>query len=131
VIGSRGTGRARADRLTGALLWQGLHLRGGAAFTYAWGVDDAGAQRGMLGDVFVRAEPIERLLCGVRGVYWMRGTSRSDGTVVTLTARVGWRFAPPLEVFLDLVRSLPSARAQDALPGSNFWEPRLVMRVAL
>ena len=32
----------RADRFTGALLWRGARVRGGATFTYAWGVDDRG-----------------------------------------------------------------------------------------
>jgi hypothetical protein len=129
VAGSTGTGRARADRLTGALLWQGDWLRAGVAATYAWGVEDAGGVRSVLGDVFVHTEPYPRLLLGVRGSLWLRNTDADDDQVIQVTGAVGYRVAVPLEVFLATTRSLPAELAQDALPGSDFWDFRLVSRV--
>ena len=129
VSGSSGTGKARADRLTGALLWQGDWLRAGVATTYAWGVDDAGGTRSLLGDVFVHSEPYPRLLLGVRGSLWVRDTEADDDQVIQVTGAVGYRVAVPLEVFLATTRSLPAEVAQDALPGSDFWDFRLVSRI--
>ena len=40
VGGSEGTDSARANRVTGAVLWQGGRVRGGVSYTYAWGVGD-------------------------------------------------------------------------------------------
>jgi hypothetical protein len=129
LIGSTGTGSARADRLTGALLWQGRRIRGGFAATYAWGVRDQGAQRSVLGDVFVSAEPIDRLLLGVRGGIWWRNTDVSGDRITTVTGTAGFRVARPLEVFLATTRNVPEEVAHAALPGSSTWDFRLVTHV--
>jgi len=129
-LGSTGTGRARADRLSGALLWQGKRLRGGAAATWAWGLADDGAQRALMLDAFVRAEPVEDVLLGLRGSHFLRDTRASDDTLTVVDAAVGYRVAAPLQVFLAATRSLPSSTAADAIPGSRYWEGRLVSRVA-
>ncbi len=127
--GSQGTGSARADRLTAALLWQGRRLRGGAAFTYAWGVGEDGTQRSLLGDLFLRAEPIDRLLFGVRGFLWTRDTRVDGDRVLELTGAAGYRILPPLEAFLAVTRTLPEKAASEALPGLDHWDLRVIGRV--
>lgn len=128
-LGSTGTGLSRADRLSGALLWQGKRVRGGLAATYAWGLADDGARRALLLDAFLRAEPVERVLLGVRGFHFLRDTRSSDDSLTVVDAALGYRVATPLEVFLAVTRSLPSSAAADAVPGSRYWEGRLVSRV--
>lgn len=64
VSGSTGTSLARANRLTGGLLWQGERIRAGAYATYAWGVAQLGTQNAFLVSGFLRIEPISRLLFG-------------------------------------------------------------------
>src|SRR5262249_23020972 len=128
--GSTGTQLARADRATGALVWQGRTVRGGAAFTHAWGVGANGAQKSIIGDAFVRVEPIPRLLLGARASYWIRNTaSDATDTTTTLTGTAGWRFGDPLETFLAVTRSIPSTFAESAEPGNDYWDLRLVARV--
>lgn len=129
-LGSSGTGLARADRATGALLWQGKRIRAGVATTYAWGVEDDGDRRSLVGNLFVRAEPIERLLLGARADrFWLDTNADSDATVTQITATVGYRLADPLEAFLVGTRSLASDSAQAALPGTDYWEARAVTRI--
>jgi hypothetical protein len=129
VIGSAGTGKARADRLTGALVWQGARLRAGAAITYAWGVGENGLQRSLLLDGFVRAEPIDRLLFGLRAYSWTRDTAIVGDRIVGVTGAAGYRIADPLESFLAVTRTLPGAAAEAALPGINRWDMRVIARV--
>jgi hypothetical protein len=130
TAGSTGTEVARANRFMGALLWQGARLRAGIDFVYAWGVGADGTQRSLIADAFVRVEPIDRLLLGLRTSYWVRDISAEPTDAVTsLSGAVGWRIADPLETFLALTRSAPTTRANASAPGSDYWEPRLVARV--
>lgn len=132
VIGSSGTGSARSDRLTTSLLWQGLRLRAGTGMTYAWGLNDDGARRSMLLDAFVRLEPVDRLMLGLRGSYWDRNLQGPDpDTLVNVTGSVGYRWARPFETHLAVTKQAPSLVAQSAIAGSDFWEFRLVSRIAL
>jgi hypothetical protein len=130
VLGSAGTGKARADRLTGAVVWQGVRVRAGAVLTYAWGVGESGEQRSLLFDGFVRAEPIDRLLFGLRAYSWMRDTAIPGDRIVGVTGAAGYRIADPLEAFLAVTRTLPGAAAEAALPGINRWDLRVIARVA-
>lgn len=131
VMGSSGTGLARANRATGALLWQGTKWRAGASYTYFWGVRDDGDQTGSVLDAFVRAEPVERLLFAARVAVWNRDTRATDAdTLTTATGSVGFRIAQPLEGFLAIDRSLPSTRTESALPGTDYWTLRVVAHVA-
>jgi hypothetical protein len=132
IIGSSGTGAARADRLTTSLLWQGIRLRAGAGMTYAWGLDNDGARRSVLLDAFFRVEPIDRLMFGLRGSYWNRNIQGSaPDTLVNVTGSVGYRWARPFETHLAVTKQAPTIVAQSALPGSDFWEFRLVSRFVL
>lgn len=129
-VGSSGTGLARADRATGALLWQGKSIRAGIAGTYAWGVEDDADRRSMVANVFLRVEPIERVLLGARvDRFWLDTNTDSDATVTQLTATAGYRLADPLEAFLVGTRSLSSDTAEAALPGTEYWEARAVTRI--
>ncbi|MDI3290189.1 hypothetical protein [Polyangium sp. 15x6] len=129
VIGSSGTGLSRADRLTGSVLWQGTRVRAGASVTHAWGLADDGARRSLLVDGFVRVEPVDRLMFGLRGAYWNRDLGAAGDTVATVTGSVGYRVAQPLEGHVAVTRQVPGEVAQAALPGSDFWELRLASRV--
>ncbi|MDC3959903.1 hypothetical protein KEG38_38980 [Polyangium jinanense] len=129
VVGSSGTGLSRADRLTGSVLWQGTRVRAGASVTHAWGLADDGARRSLLVDGFVRIEPVDRLMFGLRGAYWDRDLGGVGDTVATLTGSVGYRVAQPLEGHVAVTRQAPGDVARAALPGSDFWELRLASRV--
>lgn len=132
VIGSSGTGSSRADRLTTAVLWQGIRLRAGAGMTYAWGLGDDGLRRSMLFDAFFRVEPVDRLMLGLRGSYWDRNVEGTNpDTIVNVAGSVGFRWARPFETHLAVSKQAPSNVAQSALAGSDFWEFRLVSRIAL
>ncbi|MBX3204396.1 MAG: hypothetical protein KF764_04975 [Labilithrix sp.] len=130
VAGSTGTSLARADRVTGGLVWQGSRVRGGAYFTHAWGVAQLGTQRAMLASAFVRVEPVPRLLLGARADHTIRDSAVSPtDAFTTVLGSVGYRVALPVETFLALSRSIPTARAQSEVPGSNAWELRAIVRV--
>ncbi|MBX3214266.1 MAG: hypothetical protein KF850_19685 [Labilithrix sp.] len=130
VAGSTGTSLARADRVTGGLVWQGARVRGGAYFTHAWGVAQLGTQRAMLASAFVRVEPLPRVLLGARVDHVIRDAAASpDDALTTLWGSLGYRVALPVESFLALTRSIPTTRAQSELPGSNGWELRAIGRV--
>jgi len=130
VVGSSGTGSARADRLTTSLLWQGIRVRAGAGMTYAWGLGDDGWRRSMLLDAFARIEPVDRLMIGVRGAYWDRDLEGAESdTLTTITGSLGVRVARPLEAHLAVTRQIASDVARSALAGSDFWEFRLASRV--
>jgi len=132
VVGSSGTASARANRLTGSLLWQGVRLRAGAGMTYAWGLNDDGARHSMLADAFLRIEPVDRFMIGLRGSYWDRNVQAKDpDTVVNVTGSLGYRWARPLETHMAVTKQAPSIIAQSALAGSDFWEFRLVSRIVL
>ena len=129
VSGSAGTGSARANRLTTALLWQGKRVRAGADFVYAWGVGENGLLGSYVVDAFVRVEPIDRLIFGARGFSWLRDTADAANRVTEVTGAAGYRIADPLEAFLALSRTLTGATAATALPGLDHWDLRVIGRV--
>ncbi len=128
TIGSAGASSTRADRFTGALLWQGDTVRAGVTGTVAWGVGADGAQRSYVLEAFARVEPVERLLTGLRVSWWQRD-HRVDGDHLTsIIGTVGYRVLDPLEVFAVVSRQLPGSRAEALLAGSDQWEFSLVAR---
>ncbi len=130
VAGSTGTSSARADRVTGGLVWQDGRVRGGAFFTNAWGVAQLGTQRAMLLSVFARVEPVSKLLVGARVDHAIRDADvKPSDTITSIWGTVGYRVLSPLEAFLALTRSIPTTRAESEVPGSNAWELRAVTRV--
>jgi hypothetical protein len=129
VNGSSGTGSAKANRLTTALLWQGKRVRAGADFVYAWGVGENGLLRSWLVDGFVRVEPIDRLLLGARGFAWVRDATNTSDRVVEVTGAAGYRVADPLEALVAVSRTLLGDAARTALPGVDRWNVRVIARV--
>jgi hypothetical protein len=130
VAGSTGTSLARADRVTGGLVWQGARVRAGAVLTHAWGVAQLGTQRAMLASAFVRVEPVPRLLLGARLDHAIRDVEvEPSDYLTTIWGAAGYRIALPFEAFLALTRSIPTTRAQSELPGSNAWDLRAIVRV--
>jgi hypothetical protein len=129
VNGSEGTGSARADRLTTALLWQGHRVRAGAEFTYAWGVGENGLLDSYVFDAFLRLEPVDRLLFGVRGWTWSRDVTDGSNRVTMLMGSAGYRIFDPLEGYLQVARTLAGADAETALPGTDHWDFRVISRV--
>jgi hypothetical protein len=129
VNGSTGTGSAKANRLTTALLWQGRRVRAGADFVHAWGVGEVGTQRSYVIDGFLRLEPIDRLLFGARAFTWLRDTTQAASRVSEVTGAAGYRIADPLEVFVSVSRTLAGAQAATALPGVDGWDVRVTGRV--
>ncbi len=130
VNGSTGTSFARANRLTGGLVWQGARVRAGAFVTYSIGFAQLGTQRGLLASGFVRIEPVPKLLFGARIDHVVRdvGGEPTD-TITTAWGAAGYRIALPIEAFVAVSRSIPTARAQSEMPGSDAWELRTVGRV--
>lgn len=128
VSGSSGTGLSRADRATGALLWQGDRLRGGVTFTYALGVRDEGAREAYVVDVQVRGEPVPRLILAGRAAIFDRDVSAAEDLTVSVTGAVGFRISEPLEAFLSFQRAAPESAVASSSPGSDFWEGRLLAR---
>ncbi len=130
IAGSTGASTARANRVTGGLLWQGERVRAGATFTHAWGIAQLGTQRAMLLSVFARVEPIPRLLFGARLDHAIRDVEISPAdAITTLWGAAGYRIMTPLEAFLAVSRTVPTDRAQSEVPGSNGWELRAISRV--
>jgi len=130
VNGSTGAELSRSDRLTGLVVWQGKRVRAGAGATYAWGIGGNGIQEALLVDGFVRAEPVNRLLLGARATHFIRDTSITLGdALTTLTGTVGYRLADPVESFFAIAHQGPSDFTRAIVPGSDFWEARVVTRV--
>jgi hypothetical protein len=130
VGGSEGVDSARTNRLTGGVLWQGGRVRAGVAYTYAWGVADDADQTSTATDVFVKIEPIDRLLLGARLSYWVRDTGApSTDAITTIYGSVGWRIFDPLEFHLGVTRAIPATLTRTELAGSDFLELRGVTRV--
>jgi len=128
--GSTGTVSARADRLTSGLVWQGVRVRGGAFFTYAWGVAQLGTQHAAVGTAFLRVEPLPRLLTGAKLDIVVRDVRNAPPDAVsTLWLTLGYRVAEPLEVFLAGSHAIPTSRADAEVPGSDNWALRVIGRV--
>jgi hypothetical protein len=128
--GSSGTALARANRVTAGLLWQGRRVRAGAYGTWARGVAELGTQEAQVSSVFVRAEPLDRVLLGARVDHVVRnaGATPADA-ITTVFLAAGYRIAAPLEAFLALTRSIPTTRADGEQPGSDLWDLRVIGRV--
>lgn len=130
VSGSTGTSLARANRLTGGLLWQGERVRAGAYATYAWGIAQLGTQNGFLVSGFARVEPLPRLLFGARLDHQNRNVDATPADrVTTLWLTAGYRVALPLETFLAFDKTMPTTRAAAEVPGSEAWQLRVIARV--
>ncbi|HSO36899.1 MAG TPA: hypothetical protein VLT33_30445, partial [Labilithrix sp.] len=128
--GSTSTVTARADRVTTGLVWQGVRIRGGAFFTYAWGLAQAGTQHAAVGSAFVRVEPLPRLLAGAKVDVAVRDVRTAPADAIsTVWLTLGYRVAEPLEVFLAGSRAIPTARADAEVPGSDAWALRVIGRV--
>ncbi len=126
VSGSTGTGLARADRITANLGWEGDVIRGGAAFTYAIGVEGDSDRNGMLVEGFVRVRPIERLMIGAEAFSFFRNTDDFDDRVVTITGAVGYFFLDPIGAFLAVDGILPGEAAEQTLPGQDDVRLRVI-----
>lgn len=130
VSGSTGASLARANRLTGGLLWQGERVRAGAYATYAWGIGQLGTQNGYLISAFARVEPIPRLLFGARVDHQNRNVDAAPADRVTsFWITTGYRVALPLETFLAFDKTMPTTRAAAEVPGSDAWQLRVIARV--
>jgi len=130
VGGSTGTSLARANRVTGGVLWQGERIRGGVYATHAWGVAQLGTQNAILASAFVRVEPIPRLLFGARLDHQIRNTdAKPQDRITTFWLVAGYRIALPIETFLAVDRAIPTARAASEVPGSDAWQLRVIGRV--
>ncbi len=128
TIGSTGALATRADRFTGAVLWQGDAVRAGVTGTIAWGVGADAGQRSYVLEAFARVEPVERLLTGLRVSWWQRDHRADDNHVTTILGTVGYRVLDPLEVFAAVSRQFAGATADALQPGTDQWEFRLVTR---
>lgn len=126
--GTTGVAGSRNDRVHGALLWQGVGLRGGVSFTHGWGVDDDSARRAWLAEAFVRAVWAARFIAGLRVSRWQRDTAVDADRITSWVATVGARLDEGLELYLAMLRAVPGGRAYTALPGSDHWDLRLVAR---
>jgi len=111
VSGSRGTALARADRITASAAWMGELIRGGVAFTHAWGVDDQPDTRAIAAEAFIRVKPIERISVGLDATYWVRDLSAESDYSVVITGGVGVFIVEPLAAFLAVDGLLQGAEA--------------------
>lgn len=128
--GSSGTALSQANRLVSGVVWQGATVRAGAIVAHAWGVADLGAARALALTTFVRVEPVSRLYVGARFDHVVRDTvNEPANTLSTLWGVLGYRLLDPIESFVAVTRAVPTRRAEDELPGSNFWDVRIIGRV--
>ncbi len=128
--GSSGTALSQANRLVSGVVWQGATVRAGAIVAHAWGVADLGAARALALTTFVRVEPIPRLYVGARFDHVVRDTVNEPANMLsTVWGALGYRLLDPIESFVAVTRSVPTRRAEDELPGSNFWDVRIIGRV--
>ncbi len=122
-LGSEGVALSRADRLTGALLWDAPRIGGGVALTYGFGAEGDGQRRPLAAELTARGEPLPDLLLTLRGsVVELDRTAADPLRTLRLDAGVGYRLATPLTVFLVATRSSPTEAALAASPGSRYGE---------
>jgi hypothetical protein len=114
LAGSRGTALGRSDRLTASLGWMGDMFRGGASFTYAWGIDEQPDTTALLGEAFLRVMPIPKLSLGASALTYLRDTSRTDDYQVAITGGAGYFFVDPLGLFLAVDGLLQGAESEQA-----------------
>ena len=128
VLGSSGTGRSRADRLTVGALFDRPRYGFGATTTIAWGVADLSDRSSILIEGFARGEPIQRWLIAARLSYWNRNTASTDDTLWTVLFGTGVRIADPLTAWIAVSRTVAGPATIAALPGVDAWEIRAVTR---
>lgn len=124
--GSSGTGLSRADRIHAGLSWEGDVVRGGAAFSYALGVDDDGAKNALALDVFAKATLFSRLLLGADFTYWMRDTAADTDDVVLFTGAAGVQIAKPLSALVAFDGQFFGDQARAALPDEDDYRLRVI-----
>ncbi len=124
--GSSGTALARSNRVSTSLGWQGDVVRGGASFTYAWGIADQGDTLSALAEGFIRVRPIERLSLGANGMFWSRDLAAESDWAVTITGSVGYFIVDPLGVFLAVDGFLLGEEANQALPPKDDVRLRVI-----
>lgn len=131
VAGSTGTGRARADRVSGGLAYATRAIGVGALVTYGLGFEDEGGRRFLLVDGFARAQPWRGLLVGGQAIHFRRDLSVTADHFSVLTGAVGYRLVEPLEALLAVDRQLAGSAAAPTLPSLDAWRIRAVARFHL
>lgn len=128
VIGSSGTGRARADRLTVGAQLDRRRYGVGASAVVAWGVADFSDRTSVLVEAFARGEPVERWLLSARFTWWNRDQSRTDDQLWTLLFATGVRVLEPVSAWLSVSRTSAGAATVASIPGVEGWEVRVASR---
>jgi hypothetical protein len=127
--GSSGTGLARADRITAALLWNDVLVGGGASMTYALGVQDDDDKNAVILEGFVRGNPIfGLLLAGQVAHYWRDLDAPERDGLLMVTGAAGYRLFNPLEAWIAVDAFVPSDLTDVALPELDSWRFRAVAR---
>ena len=127
--GSTGTGLAKANRVTAALMWTEGIIRGYAGIVYAMGVDGVGDQDALLVDTQLRAEPLDGLLLGAQVMHWLRDVDLDEDVLTSITGSLGYRFIDPMALHLALDKMVLGSDAEAALPGLYSWRFRAVADV--
>ncbi len=130
VVGTSGVTDAIAHRLTVGVLYQGMIVRAGTVFTYAWGVEDRPDRQAYVLEAFANLAPVERMILAVRGSYTVRNTVVDDDHVWSLLVAGGVRVVESVEALAVVRRSIPGIATRSAVPGSDFWELSAVARAA-
>ncbi|MFO0611449.1 MAG: hypothetical protein U0414_02590 [Polyangiaceae bacterium] len=125
--GSSGTGLSRADRVHAGIAWLGDVVRGGAAFSYALGVDDDGGKSAVAVDVFARATLWTRLLLGADFTYWMRDTAREGDDALLFTGAAGVQVAKPLSALVAFDGQFFGDAARASLPDEDDYRLRVIV----
>lgn len=131
MSGSSGTGSARANRVHVGLAWQGSLVRGGAAFGYAMGVADQGAQNAFEVDTFVKVTPIDLLVLGADVTYWKRDTRVPTDQMVLFTGTAGVHVVWPFAAYLAYDRQVLGDAAKSALPSEDTNRFRVIAAMEL
>jgi hypothetical protein len=127
MVGSTGAAQVPTQRLGGGLLWGGEAFGAGATMFWASGLEGDGTRKGLLGQVFARAELFEHLLLAAKVTVLERQLGSTD-SVVDLVGAVGGRYRF-LEGFVAVQRTLLSGAAVAALPGEDATQLRFILRV--
>lgn len=130
VEGSTGTGRARADRVVGGLLWRGDRVKGGADLVYAWGRDGDGGITSWVAEAFVRAE-LGAPFVGARAWKLQRDVDVDEDHALRVDLTGGYTLEPGVEIYVigTKLGAGDAAVAQGA--AVDAWEGRLALRVRL
>lgn len=131
AVGSEGVGLARANRWTGAAVWQGSSLRAGVAFTQASGILGDGAREARAFELFSRGELPLGFTVGGRVAHVQRNIAATGDALSTVVVFVGHRPAPLFEVDLVFDHQLPASITRSIVQGVDRTEVRLVGRFVL